>query len=106
MVKKAFSQTSSSGGWLLLHNIQASPLLLSCLPGLLEDHPTSESWRVWLTVCAGGEVRLPAAVQNRVCRVALDSPRVREGGEGGGEGGRGEGGREREKCIPALTCNL
>ena len=55
---------------------QESPELVGQLGSLLQSHPPSDGWRVWLSISAGSMTSLPVSLLHTVSRVVLDTPSV------------------------------
>ena len=65
---------SSEGHWVLLHNTQLAPSLLSRLMPALTRLPPRNSWKVWLTVQGDCQL-LPPSLLHCADKLVLDPPR-------------------------------
>lgn len=71
---EALQQASTQGHWVLLHNVQFNPDLLSRLPALLQRLPARNEWKVWLSV-EGDCTHVPAPLLQSASKVVLDPPK-------------------------------
>lgn len=64
---------STKGHWILLHNIQSCPRLLSELPSLLEQLPARQKWKVWVSI-QGDCLTVPSPLLYSANKLVLDPP--------------------------------
>lgn len=76
---EALEQASSQGHWILLHNTQQNPTLLSRLSSQLCQLPAREKWKVWISV-QGDCADIPSSLLRSASKVVLDPPRSLCGG--------------------------
>lgn len=66
-------KASQEGHWILLHNIQSCPSLLSSLPLLLDGFPQRQKWKVWISL-QGDTTSVPTSLLYSANKLILDPP--------------------------------